>query len=251
MAENNQALAIVDEFATSDREQFDFVFGELAKSGEQITTGDLIRVKFPTGGDTEWTIPRADGNQHAERIEGVLLAQQPQRAWWENVDVVSDDAPACSSVDGVTGIPREETLFGSEGVPLDCSKCPMGQFESHPKGGGGQWCKATQNLFVLTKYSFWPLLISVPAGSLSEWSGYMKGLLGIGKSPTRQVTGFSLVSAKSSRTNTAFAKLSVQGLGDLTVEQVEFFGGYFQRLGLKTQHDPYTVPVEAADVVDE
>jgi hypothetical protein len=153
--------------AMADREVFEENLG-----GNAINPFDLIRVKVPSGGGLAWTIPTFDGNQEVEKtIEGIIVAWRDTRSYWATEYTGEGTPPDCACMDLRTGV--------GEGNPGGlCDACPYAQFGSDPKGNGGQACKLSRLLFVMTPGSVLPMVITVPPTSVKRIRQYFMGLIG-------------------------------------------------------------------------
>jgi hypothetical protein len=172
-----------------------------ALGGDTLAFRDLDRVKFPGSGGTTWEVPSLDGEIATKELEGVIVQRNTNRTYWSTIleDRADDDdgRPDCASVDGFTGV-------GSPGG--DCAVCPLNEFGSDLKGGPGKACKETRQLFLLTKDDLFPLVITVPPGSLAVVKDYFMRLVRRQVLPHTVVTKLTLTKEKNSA-NIAFAKL--------------------------------------------
>ena len=139
-------------------------------AGESVGVGDLARVKVPAGGVTSFTIPSIAGDKTTKEIEGVIIHVARRRAYWENPNP-SNEQPDCSSNDCINGV-------GNPGG--DCATCPMNEFGTALKQGGGQGrgkaCKESTLLFMLTPGSTMPIVVVCPPGSLKAVRQYRLNL---------------------------------------------------------------------------
>ena len=73
--------------------------------GQNLTERDFPRVTVPAQGNTIWTIPSSEGDQHQEEIVGILVDYTTPRAYWEKeLDPGNIVPPDCSSPDGIKGV---------------------------------------------------------------------------------------------------------------------------------------------------
>jgi hypothetical protein len=153
--------------AMADRAIFEENLG-----GEPINPFDLTRVKVPSGGGLAWTIPTFDGDQEvAKVINGIIVSWRDTRSYWASEYTGEGSPPDCSCQDMKAGI--------GVGTPGGhCEACPYSQFGSDPKGGGGQACKLSRLLFVMTPGSVLPMVITVPPTSVKNVRQYFMGLVG-------------------------------------------------------------------------
>lgn len=177
-------------------------------AGDEIGIGDLDRIKVPTGGATTWTVNTIEGEKQTKALEGIILHVARRRAYWENSNPTGDQ-PDCSSVDCITGV-------GDPGGP--CVSCPMNQFGTAVKQGGGlgrgKACKESAVLFFLRPGANLPDAVVVPPGSLKPVRQYRVKLT---------VPYFSAITRlelekSSNKDGIAFAKIKPSFIGQLPPE---------------------------------
>ena len=78
----------------------------------------------------------------------------------------------------------------------NCKTCPYNQFGTGENGSKA--CKNRRRIFVLRQGEIFPLLLSLPTGSLKEFTKYIKRLLGKGRKSNSVVTRFTLRKATNS-----------------------------------------------------
>lgn len=120
---------------------------------------DLDRIKIPAGGGLSWTVPTLSGEESVAKLEGIIIHQRNPRAYWATrfEDSGGGSPPDCSSEDGIRG-------SGNPGG--SCERCPLAQWNSDPRGGKGQACKAMKLLFFLRPGNLLPDVISLPPTSI-------------------------------------------------------------------------------------
>ena len=72
----------------------------------------------------------------------------------------------------------------------NCAHCPLNQFGSGENGGKA--CKNKRRIYILREGELIPLLLTLPTGSMKEFSVYVKRLLAKGRKTSAVVTRFSL-----------------------------------------------------------
>lgn len=148
----NYAIATADNLKEVLRENL---------GGQAIRSSDFEKIKIPSQGSTTFMIPGLTGEEAVNELEGVIILNQSQRAYWSTDD--GDAPPDCTSDDCETG-------RGNPGG--SCAKCPFGQFGSAEKGKG-QACKMSMALFILRPDGFLPYLLRLPPTSLKNARSYM------------------------------------------------------------------------------
>lgn len=141
------------------------------------------RIKIPAGGSTLFEVPGdAPGETDAAKdFSGVILYHHPLFSYYRERFTGGNDAPDCCSYDGVTGV-------GEPGG--DCARCALNQFGSGENGGKA--CKNKRRIYILREGELIPLLLTLPTGSMKEFSVYVKRLLAKGRKTGSVVTRFSL-----------------------------------------------------------
>lgn len=144
----------------ADPESFEAM--QINLEGERLSEFDLDRIKVPAAGGTVWQVPTIDGVENQEAIEGVILAIQVRRGFWESpFGGGAAGPPDCSSMDGITGV-------GTPGG--ECATCPMNEFGSavrqDGKQGRGKRCSEKRLMLVLRAGDRLPIAISAPATSI-------------------------------------------------------------------------------------
>ena len=141
------------------------------------------RIKIPSAGSTVFELPGEDADEPdaAKEFSGVVLWHHPLFAYYKIAYVGGNNPPDCGSFDGTIGV-------GNPGG--DCSKCPYNQLGSG--ANGSKLCKNRRRIYILREGEIFPLLLSLPTGSLKEFTRYIKRLLGKGYKSNMIVTRFSL-----------------------------------------------------------
>ena len=141
------------------------------------------RIKIPSAGSTVFELPgEEDGEpENLKEFTGVILYHHPLFAYYRDKYAGGNEPPDCGSFDGITG----------EGDPGGaCAKCRYNQFGSGE--GGGKACKNRRRIYILREGEVFPLLLSLPTGSLREFTRYIQRLLSHGKKSLSVITRFSL-----------------------------------------------------------
>lgn len=150
-------------------------------------TPNFERVKIPAGGGVAFELPGEDVNSPdlVKEFEAVILHHQPVRTYYKEKYNGSNNPPECGSMDGKVGVENES------GELKDCASCPFNKFGS-AEDGKGKACKQKRRLFILREGEFIPLILTLPTGSLGEFSKYVMRVIGTGRNTNGIVTKFSL-----------------------------------------------------------
>lgn len=147
------------------------------------------RIKIPSAGSTVFEVPGENPSEPeaVKEFSAVILYHHPLFAYYKSKYTGGNNPPDCGSFDGVTG----------EGEPGgDCKKCPFNQFGSGENNSKA--CKNRRRIYVLREGEIFPLLLSLPTGSLKEFTRYVKRLLSKGRKTNSVITRFSLKKATNS-----------------------------------------------------
>jgi hypothetical protein len=158
---------------------------------EELDGLDLTfeRIKIPSAGSTVFEMPGEDGEPDSvKEFSAVILYHHPLFCYYKTKYTGGNNPPDCGSFDGVTGV-------GDPGG--ECKKCLLNQYETAEEGKG-KACKNRRRIYVLREGELFPLLLSLPTGSLKELTKYLKRLLSKGKKSNAFVTSFSLKKATNS-----------------------------------------------------
>ena len=170
-------------------------FAALANPDAMFDTEDLSglqmsfdRIKIPSGGATAFELPGDnDETEMVKEIKGVILYHHPAYAYYKDKYQGGNNPPDCGSFNGVTGT-------GEPGG--NCANCPYNRFGSGE--GQAKACKNRRMIYILMEGELFPLVLSLPTGSLKEFTKYVKRQLSKGRKLSQVVTKVSLKKAASS-----------------------------------------------------
>jgi len=158
---------------------------------EKFGVGDLITVKTPSSGGTNWVIETIAGEKTTKSIRGVLVYVQKSGVLWPSFEPDGNGKAVLRTYDFKTAtlacdpkdIPDEmfDTLEAHkiadateiEPALYDWENLPYNQWGSG-KNGNGKRCKEQRMLFVLRKDDIHPLLIRTQPGSLKNVTKFLK-----------------------------------------------------------------------------
>lgn len=143
----------------------------------------LDRVKLPAGGGTAFELPSDDGEgtDMVKEIRGVIVYSHPAYAYYHDKYAGGNNPPDCGSFDGVIGC-------GNPGG--ECVRCPYNQFGSGE--GKSKACKNKRMLYILQEGELFPIVMTLPTGSLMTFTKYVKSQLSKGRKLSEIVTKISL-----------------------------------------------------------
>lgn len=144
------------------------------------------RIRIPAGGLTAFEVPGDDEEAELVKdIKGVILYHHPSFAYYASKYAGGNNRPDCGSFDGMHGV-------GTPGGT--CASCPLNQFGSSEEGQG-KACKNRRTLYILRENELFPMTLSLPTGSLKEFTKFLKRQLSRGRFLNRIVTKISLQKA--------------------------------------------------------
>ncbi len=183
LEKNEKALEVTDGFAVLANQ--DILKEALAEDCQGLDFS-FDRVKLPAGGGTAFEIPSADGedSEMVKDITGIILYNHPAYAYYHDKYSGGSNPPDCGSFDGVNGI-------GTPGGK--CASCPYNKFGSGD--GQSKLCKNKRMLYILREGELFPIMISLPTGSLKSFIQYVKSQLSRGRKLGQVVTRITLKKA--------------------------------------------------------
>jgi len=171
MATNKKETAL----ATAQKSGFltlaDTDFGGLLADELDGLDVSFERIKIPSAGSTVFEMPGEDGEPDAiKEFSAVILFHHPLFCYYKTKYTGGNNPPDCGSFDGICGV-------GDPGG--NCKICPLNKFDTGENGSKA--CKNRRRIYVLREGEVFPLLLSLPTGSLKEFTKYLKRLLAKGK----------------------------------------------------------------------
>lgn len=260
MATGELSVKSVDYPALSpDSRQMQIIAANL--EGEPMQETDLVRVKTPSSGVTQWTI-EVDGNlTTTDEIVGLLVGVGKKGMLWPQEDpsdlrpvIVSNDLQIGYRVSDDLGTIKPESL---EKYRIGDRKYDWVSLSNGPefgygsaRGGHGKRCKEMRVLAILRQGETWPILVGIGPGSLRNVLPFLKRLPVF---PHEAVIGLRLVKAKS-KGGQPYSQVVPRLVGTITPEQ----GEVARRVYAEPLRAMFTAPpssssssVDAADLIDE
>ena len=149
------------------------------------------RIKVPAGGGLAFEVPGDDPDSpdSVKEFKAVILYHHPVHAYFKDKYTGGNNPPDCGSIDGHTGV---ETETGLVKVCKDCEYSKFGSGEN-----GGKACRQKRRIYILRENEALPIIVSLPTGSLADFSKYVMRLLSRGKKSNAVVTKFTLKKAQN------------------------------------------------------
>lgn len=95
---------------------------------------------MPSGGSLAFEVPgdNPDEPEFQKEFKAVILYQHPMLSYYKEKYTGGNEAPDCSSLDGINGIEKET------GCVQSCKDCPFAKFGSGENGGKA--CKTRRKI---------------------------------------------------------------------------------------------------------
>jgi len=149
------------------------------------------RIKIPSGGGLSYELPsdNPDCPDTVKEFSAVILYHHPAHSYYQSKYTGGNTPPDCSSFDGKVGV-------DTDGAVHVCADCQYSKFGS-AEDSGGKACKQKRRLYILRAGEALPTILSLPTGSLLDFSKYISRLLSKGNKSSGIVTKFSLKKAQN------------------------------------------------------
>ena len=181
------------------------------------------KIKIPAGGGLAYEVPGDDPDSPdtVKEFSAVILYHHPIHSYYKEKFNGGSNPPDCASLDGKFGVEAET------GECKDCSKCPFAKFGSGENGGMA--CKQKRRMYLLREGEVLPVIMTVPTGSLKEFTKYITRLVSKGQRANSVVTKFTLKKAQNS-TGIAFSQVSCSVARALTPEEMKIIGSMSEQV---------------------
>lgn len=148
----------------------------------------LDKIKIPAGGGTAFEVPTDEEGETdmVKEIVGVILYNHAVNSYYTEKYSGGSNPPDCGSFDGKVG-------YGAPGG--ECKDCPYNKFGSGD--GKSKACKNRRMLYILQENELFPVVLSLPPGSVGSYSNYVKRLISKGLRPSAVVTKITLKKSTS------------------------------------------------------
>lgn len=175
-------------------------------------TPTFDRIKIPAGGGISYEVPGDDPSNPdtVKEFKAVILYHHPIHSYYTEKFSGGNQPPDCGSMDGKIG------TVAATGEIKDCAKCPHSKFGSGENGGMA--CKQKRRVYILREGEILPVILTVPTGSLKEFTKYVTRLLQKGKKTNSVVTKFALKRTQNS-TGITFSQVVCSVDRPLTAEE--------------------------------
>jgi hypothetical protein len=168
------------------------------------------QIKIPIGGVTSFEFPgeTPEQTETVKEFSAVILYHHPMRAYYKEKYTGGNNPPDCGSMDGATGM-------GEPGGV--CEHCVYDQFGTGENGAKA--CKERRRLYLLLDGEIFPMILSLPTGSLRDFSRYLMRVLPKYQASNAVLTHFSLVKA-TNKGGIVYTKVAFRMERALTAEEL-------------------------------
>lgn len=165
---------------------------ELFSEEMEGLTPTFDRIKIPAGGGLSYEVPGDDPSSpdSVKEFKAVILYHHPINSYYREKFSGSTNPPDCSSMDGKVGV------MVDTGDCKECASCPYGKFGSGENGGMA--CKQKRCVYLLREGEILPVILTIPTGSIKEFTKYVTRLIQKGKKTNGVVSKFTLRKAQNS-----------------------------------------------------
>ena len=215
---NSKDIVSVEDTGYLTLRDFDFK-AAIAEEMDGLNTF-FERIKMPSGETTLYQLPadNPEEPEFAKEFSAVILHHHPIRAYFSQKFNGAANPPDCGSLDAVKG-------FGNPGG--DCKSCIYNEYNSGDNGSKA--CKERHRLYLLREGEMFPVILSLPTGSLKELSRYLMRLLTRGHKSSEVVTKFTLVKA-THKGGIVYAKACFQMERKLMDEEMSLVAGLSEQI---------------------
>jgi len=149
------------------------------------------KIKIPAGGTTAFEVPGDDPeNPDIEKeLRVVIIDQYAVNSYYKDAYDGTEVAPDCFSNDGHIGTNKD-------GETISCESCPNNKYGT-AIDGVGKACKNMRRLYILRSGDALPMLLTLPATSLSPFGKYLQRIVSKGLRPCDVITKIALKKAES------------------------------------------------------
>jgi hypothetical protein len=198
------------------------------------------KIKIPSGGGLAFEIPGEDSEADTvKEFSGVILHHHPVFMRYDDKYTGGNSPPDCGSFDGRVG-------KGNPGG--DCKTCPHNQFGTGENGAKA--CKNRQRIYILREGELFPMVLSLPTGSLKVFSKFVASQLSKGRKVSRYVTRFSLRKATNSG-GIVYSQAQFKVDRILTNEEIPLVAAFAEQIKLYSQNADFDAQAEVINVDEE
>lgn len=187
-----------------------FDFSKAIAEEMEGLTAFFERIKMPSGDTTVFQVPsdNPDEPELVREITAVILYHHPIRAYFKEKYTGATVPPDCGSLNAVEG-------HGEPGgICEHCQYNVFGSGENNAKA-----CKERRRLYLLLEGELFPVMLSLPTGSLKEFGRYIMRCLSKGYKTNAVVTRITLAKA-TNKGGIAYAKAVFRMVREMTEDEI-------------------------------
>lgn len=137
---------------------------KLLSSGVEINLNSA-RVINNGSGDIEIKYDGEGNLAYTKELKGVIVYNHQVNTYFQGGYTGESKKPLCQSFDGIVGL-------GSPGQL--CKICEKNKYGSN---GAGKACRNRQKVYILREDDIFPIVLTVPTGSLKDFNNYLSRLV--------------------------------------------------------------------------
>lgn len=233
----------------ADSRQMQIIASNLG--GEPMRESDLVRVKTPLGGATQWSIDNNGNVETTDEIVGLLVGVGKRGTLWPSEDP-TDQRPVVVTTDLKRGYRVSNDLGTIDPAVLEKYRVGDGEYDWYrlangpefgygsARSGSGRRCKESRVLAILRQGETWPILVTVGPGSLRNIIPFLKRL------PCFQheaVVGLKLTKAKG-KGGQPYSQIVPRLVGQVSIAQ----GDVAKRVYADPIEEMFTAPPLASSI---
>lgn len=199
----------------------------LSNLGGSLSLADCLHVGVPPGGNLNWTIRTAAGEEQVKEFDGVLIGSTTVRRFWATSlgEGGGQRSPDCFCLD--YSDPWKAEGIGDPGGR--CKDCEYSRFGSDREPPA---CKVNKLLYVLRPGDWLPWVVTTPPASLKSVQDYLRQLTRDRIPAYSAITALSLERVKNAG-GIAYSRIVFNCTGRLSPEEAQkakAFGQMFTQL---------------------
>lgn len=219
--ESAKSLSIADNQGFMSLQNFDL--NNAIKTEMDGLSTSFDNIKIPIGGVTLFEMPteNPEETESVKEFSAVILYHHPMRAFYKEAYTGGTNPPDCGSFDSLIGV-------GNPGG--DCESCLYNEFGTGINGAKA--CKERRRLYLLKEGDIFPMILSLPTGSLKSFSKYLMRCLPRWGGSNLGITRFSLTKATSNG-GIVYTKVQFQMERKLTEEEINLISSMSKKINEK------------------
>lgn len=200
---------------------------------------DYRAIKMPSGKVRSFTVEGDDPDDpdQMKELRAVVVFTHPVNARWADDFGGEKRAPACSAIDGRTGMDES-------GCARSCATCDFNKFKNDSLGMARKECKNMQRVYLLLDGRPHLYMLTVPPTSIASVRQQLRRVVGTSGGYTGAVLSFTLTAATSKGGND-YSKIAIRKVGALSPELAA--AAREMRSQIKASYEDVAIEADAAE----